>query len=201
MGLYVHYYGRMKDKRHVPQFIEEMSGIAATLKWNHKVWREDWAKPCDARIEKVDGKPQMVGHLPVKGVTIQPSLVCEPMQFLIDPKGQLRSIRSLLAETRGEKQNPFVSVNLKGITSEVYVLLMGSLLYVQKHFVPDLIVKDEGGYWQTKDRSALVEGVKESNVKDGIGDEKIEKAPPSWHNLSGEQVMFKLETIFHRACG
>ena len=70
---------------------------------------------------------------------------------------RLRSIMGMIqqCEGRGTTDTDWVAMKTQFLTADVHVWIVGLLKYLQKRCFSNLEVDDEGGFWETGDRTAL----------------------------------------------
>jgi len=90
------------------------------------------------------------------------SFVVEPenesVNLLFNPQGELTSFMLEIMQHDGTltKDQMWVSVKTQFGTVDAHIAIAKLLKYVQKKYIPNLIVKDEGEYWETESREHLV---------------------------------------------
>ena len=178
MGLTIHYSGTIKDIRHVPGFVEELTDIADSMGWMTQPINADETDP----------------HF--RGVIVNPKGDCEPLCFIFDRDGRLRPLMDLLSEPAEPTQYSFgTATKTQFADSETHVWIVGLLRYLKKHHIPDLEVSDEGDYWETGDLRNLRE---KKQFLQGMIDrlsDAVSDAEPLPDNASIEDLAMRIEAI------
>ena len=181
MGISIKYKGTLSNTSNVSKIRNELKNLATTLKWNHKEWNDDWSKPCDARLEMVDGKRTITGHFSLKGATLIFGDSAEAIPLLFDCEGNLCNPLDILNQG-GHATGEAVGITLKNTQSDNFIWLMGLPKYLKKHYMPDLEVLDDVDFWNTSNRQKL-----EQMLPPGEG---------SVCQYTVDQIASKLETMF-----
>lgn len=133
MGLSIHYKGRI-DTDCVAPLCEELRDIAGSVDW-------------DVR-EIADDEKEL------HGIVLIPKSDMESVSFLFDTQGRLHSFIDLIV---GWDEGDFLCASVKtqfaGCAEHIW--LCGLLRHVQRTYMPQLEVTDEGGFWETGDRQQL----------------------------------------------
>jgi hypothetical protein len=157
MGIAIHYRGMLDDLSSIDDLCRELADIGKSMGWNTHVLNDSWTAPLTAELVNEDGTVKIKGNLGVKGVTISPGDGAESLSFEVDAKGRLQSLMNILAQCEGHPtmEQPWVSVKTQFASPDLHVWIIGLLKYLQRRYISDLEVSDEGGYWETGDRKAL----------------------------------------------
>lgn len=140
MGLSIHYSGTIHRINAVPQFVEELTDIAHSMGW-------------DAQAINMDEAATNF-----RGVIINPTGDCEPLCFIFDRQGRLRALMDLITEKLEPTEYSFSTATKTQFTEiETHVWIIGLLRYLKKHYLHDLVVKDEGNFWETENLEILRE--------------------------------------------
>jgi len=133
MGVSVHYKGRI-DIDQIDSLCDELRDIAGSLGW---------------RFTDVDDDEKGL-----RGIILSPKSEMEPIVFLFDSKGRIHSLGDLIA---GWKEGDFLctAVKTQFAGSTEHTWLCGLLRHIQRNYMPQMEVTDEGGFWETGDRQEL----------------------------------------------
>lgn len=143
MGVTIHYRGRIKDLDLVETLEDRIVDVALELGGFARIWRS-----------QSDKKPGRI----VRGVMLDLAPGLEPVSLLIGPDGRLVPLHAIEDAEEGRlDEAPWVFVKTQFGAIEAHVALVGLLDALRKEFFPDLEVRDEGGYWETRDLAALRE--------------------------------------------
>lgn len=116
----------------------ELEDIAASMGWS------TFAVP-------VDDDPEVK----LQGVVLNDVEDVEALPFLFDEQGALRSLARLLSPDDNRKYTYYISCKTQYGTPQTHAWVCGLLRYLQRRYMPDLIVEDEGEYWTTGDMDLL----------------------------------------------
>lgn len=159
MGVTIHYRGRVADLQNVKTICDELAAIADKMNWRYTRLDEDWSQSADAAIEVTEQGSQITGHLPLKGIGLTLKPKCETLQFFFDANGKLRDPISMVNVSEGDlkPEDYWVSVKTQYAGPETHIWIIGLLKYLNKVYLPDLEVQDEGAYWETGNFEILKE--------------------------------------------
>jgi hypothetical protein len=170
MGVAVHYRGSVADLDRVEDFEDRVLDLALNLGGEARIWRS-MAADQPGRI--------------VRGVTLDLYPGQETISLLISPEGWLINLLEIEAAEQGELREPswcFVKTQFGAI--EGHAVLVELLVALKQHFIPDLEILDEGGYWPNRDVATLrrkvervqaaIEGLAESLRNYGLSSEAAE---------------------------
>jgi len=73
---------------------------------------------------------------------------CEPVFFLLDSQGRLHPAYEF--DNDGEEQACWCSVKTQYGPLEAHIQIAELMRQIQREYMPDLEVTDEGGYWETE---------------------------------------------------
>lgn len=135
MGISIHYSGRMEADL-IRQLCDELADISRSVGFDEPIVVDDAKK----------------GLL---GILLQPASEMECVPFLFDDQGRLHALGDLIAGW--SEENAILSVAVKTQFAECadHIWLVGFLRYIQRRYIPDLRVTDEGGYWDENDPQEL----------------------------------------------
>ena len=153
MGVTIYYRGTIDDTKMVEKLTDEMEDFAQSLGWKTKRWEEDWSKPNTARFSNSKRQFRILGHAPLRGITLYPHQHCESFCLTFDPDGSLVDIagmamRAEKGEKRGESGS---STKTQFAPIETHITIVKLLQFVKRRYVTNLEVYDDGGYWETGD--------------------------------------------------
>jgi hypothetical protein len=138
MGVTIHYKGKLNSADDVNSFCEEMEDIAKSMGWK-----------CSAF--DFDDK----SNVPLKGVIIGPHEKSEPLPLMLDKNGFLRN-PFMLEISKGDDELTWINhVKTQFAPIENHIAVIKLLKYIQKKYISNLDVYDEGDYWQTGDEKIL----------------------------------------------
>lgn len=167
MGVTIHYRGKLDDPAKVDDLRRELTDIGESIGWKWQTLDDDWSLPPNATLVPTAKGATIEGHLGLKGIALIPPGRSEPVSFLFDSKGRLRSIMNviLLGEGRIKPEDAWISVKTQFLSPDAHIWIIGLLKHIQRRHIVNLEVSDEGGYWETGDRAALVAKMQLLNEK------------------------------------
>lgn len=135
MGVSIHYSGKIVVER-ISQFCAELADIAKSLGFDESILIDDESKR-------------------LRGIILCPASEMESIPFLFDSDGRLHALGDLIAGWTPD--SAILSVAVKTQFSRVadHIWLVGLLRYIQRKFIHNLNVLDEGGYWESNDAEEL----------------------------------------------
>lgn len=131
MGVTIHYSGRIQNVGVIGDLQEEVADICAALKWDYRFIDEPL----------------------VKGIVFQPHPKCETVALLFDDHGNLVSPFTL--REPHPTGNTWLSVKTQFAGAATHIAVVKLLKYLQKKYIPNMEVKDEGEYWEKEDKHLL----------------------------------------------
>lgn len=157
MGLSFHYNGRIADKKLLPKLIDDLEDIAKLHKWKYEIL--DALFPEDE--EQINDYNQNV-----YGICFTPP-ECETVFVSFLSNGRMSSPMLLdfwgKAENAPEKDYLYMlSVKTQYAGAEIHKLLMGIFHFLNKQYLADFELYDEGDYWETGDDTLLYKNFKQN---------------------------------------
>lgn len=218
MGVTIHYRGSINDKKQIDKFIVEMSDICNSMSWNYEVLDEDWSVPSSLEIDHQEDGVSLKGHAGLKGVSFVPHQDCEPVRLTFDAAGHLNSVMNIAFGTqKSSKNGPWLFSKTQFAGAETHISVIKLLKYINKKYVSNLEVRDEGDYWDTEDpknvdnrmsiinnaMSALEEGLKELGDLDDLTEDgiikKIEEVIDNLSDQEGIQVkVMRIDSVLKK---
>jgi hypothetical protein len=130
MGISIHYRGCIKNLDCLQTLKRDLIRIAKESNWNY----HDLTQQQD-----------------VVEVVLQIHPDCESVFFLLDANGRLHNP----VHTENTPESEWCFVKTQDAPLDVHVLIINLLRYLQKNYLSDLEVIDEGGFWENEDLDAL----------------------------------------------
>jgi len=170
MGVAIHYRGSLGDLDRVEDFEDRALDLALELGGQARIWRST-----------NDDDPRRT----VRGVVLNLYPGQETTSLLISPEGWLIGLCEIEAAEQGQLAGPpWCCVKTQFGPIEGHVALVEMLAALKRDFLPDLEVRDEGDYWQTRDLAGLtaiithvqaaIEGLAEGLHRYGLSREAVE---------------------------
>lgn len=200
MSVTIHYKGKINDIKLVDQLTTEIKDIAETMNWDYFCLNEDWQQQPDAQlVPNEKGQMNISGHAGLKGISFSPHEKCERVWLMFDAKGNLSSpINVALADTY---ENPNMQYWLDTKTqfagAEAHIAICKLFRYIQKRYIYNLEVTDEGRYWEYEDLDFLKQCFR--TVEEGIQmlTATLSSIPRSPHD-NEESLVRKIEEALRR---
>ncbi len=199
MGITIHYKGNIKSMSLIDQLQKEMVDICESMSWEYNLLNEDLSQPFSAELIHTDRGAEIEGHIPLKGIIINTDPNNESLDLLFNPKGQLSSfmLEILFHEGTLSEEQLWVFVKTQFGPIDAHIAIVKLLDYVKKKYVPDLEVKDEGEYWETRDRERLMG--KRGFIAGKMSQfEKALSAIEFDHEPSREEVLEKIDEVIKK---
>lgn len=150
MGLSFHYNGKIADPALLPGLIDEVQDIAKVHNWKYYVFDREFAKT-DFGNSSHNQK--------VYGICFTPP-GCETVDLCFLSNGRMSSVVNL--KLWGESIDPtekeylyMLSVKTQYASVELHQLLIQLFRYLNKKYLSDFNLYDEGDYWETNDEILL----------------------------------------------
>lgn len=170
MGVTIFYRGSMADIGRVEDFEDRVIDLALEIGGHVRVWRSF-----------CDDDPQRA----VRGVILELYPGQETTSLLVSPEGWLINLTEIEDAEKGQLADPpwcFVKTQFGSV--EGHVALVELLAALKREYFPDLEVRDEGEYWETRDLERLrakiglvqaaIEGLAEGLRRHGLTAEAAE---------------------------
>lgn len=167
MGITIHYKGQLKNLTQSNSVIDELKDISEIMNWKFSIMDNDWNKPMTAEFLHFENRVEITGHLPLKGIRINPHPNCESFSILFDKDGYLQSV-VLMVLNHENNQIPgknYLSIKTQFAPTEIHISIIKLLKYLKNKYIPDLEVFDEGSYWETENKELLIEKISFLNKK------------------------------------
>lgn len=198
MGVTIHYRGNINNKKSIDQFIVEVSDICQSMDWKYDVLDEDWSIPSSLEIDHQEEGVGLTGHAGLKGVSFVPHEDCEPVRLTFDAKGQLNSVMNIaFGVPNPDNGAPWLFSKTQFAGAEVHISIIKLLKYINKKYVSDLEVRDEGDYWNTGDATTVSNRMNMiSNAMDAL-EEGLQALSES-DDLTEENLIQKIEEVIDK---
>lgn len=160
MGITIYARGRIDSIGDIPRLIGEVKGIAEENDWEYAIIDDDFAVRPNAVFTRRDSdKPATIeGSLGLKGIIPSVDPKAEPLVILFDRSGVLTDMMQqvywLHNNVRDER---FTSCKTQfgSIDSHIHIIDLFDVL--KKRYITDLVINDEGAYWESRDYKLLAE--------------------------------------------
>lgn len=161
MGITIFASGKLSDTDAIEPLIADVKESAARYGWGHHIISDDFDAEPNAVLTHPDGGTGgavIEGSLGLKGIILQIGDGAEAFSILFDRSGVLTDVINQLMwiENKGAGGR-FISCKTQFADIESHIRLIEVLDLVKGKYIPDLIVDDEGSYWEKRDRRSLAE--------------------------------------------
>jgi hypothetical protein len=141
MGVTIAYRGRLADLTRIEDFEDRLLDFALEFGGQAQIWRSQ-SEAAPARL--------------VRGVILSLAPGLESTSLLISPEGWLINLTEIEDAELGRLTEPgWCWTKTQFGPLEGHVALVEMFAALQREFLPDLEVRDEGGYWETRDLAEL----------------------------------------------
>lgn len=158
MSISIQYRGSMTHTAEVEVLMEEAEDIANIMRWPCELWGEDWNRPPDVHFESVRGGGiQIVGHSALRGISLQPHPLCEPLLLLFRPDGSMSSPFQLALDA-GEGYPPkqiWLSTETYSAGYQAHAAIVRLLQHLKKRYLHNLEIRDATGFADSGDEGRL----------------------------------------------
>lgn len=170
MGLTIHYRGRLTDLTRIEDFEDRVLDLVLEIGGTAEIWR---SAPSE--------KPSRM----VRGILATLAPGQETTSLLVSPEGWLLGLFEIKAAEEGLlSEPPWCSVKTQFGPVEAHVALVELLRALEREFLAELDVNDEGGYWESRDLGGLIakhaavqaaiDGIREGLERHGLSSEAAE---------------------------
>lgn len=136
MGITIHYQGKINEISSIDKFINELIDISDELGWKNFIIDDN--------------------EINIKGIIISPPSECEPLSFLFDKTTGIIKDRIILAfDDMGDDHYKYNHTKTQFAPIHVHITIIKLLKYLKKKYFSDLVVTDEGDYWDTENAELL----------------------------------------------
>ena len=133
MGLSFHYSARVKEYAQIPELVNEVIQFAADLNWHYV----------------------LIDHAKLKGIIVNAEN-CEPLWLCFLADGRTCSLENLKYRSPTDEFYSTIHVKTCFASAEVHKALIDLLSYLNNKYFSEVMVIDEGKYWETKDYALLI---------------------------------------------
>lgn len=155
MGLSIHYSGTFNPAASLSSMIEEVKDIAELYKWKYKVFESEF--PTNSLGKKNYNQK-------IYGICFAPPQ-CEPVWICFLSNGKMSSPSHLkfFGKEKNKEERPYLymlSTKTQYAGIEIHKLIIQLFKYLERKYLLDFTMKDEGNYWETGDEKLLQETFK-----------------------------------------
>ena len=161
MGITIHASGKIDSIDDVPRLIDDLKEAAVERNWKYHIINDDFAVRPNAVLtpHKAGGRAATIeGSLGLKGIILNVEPKAEPLAVLFDCNGVLTDMMQQLSWINGHGQGErFTSCKTQFADIDAHIHIIELLDSLKKKYISDLLVSDEGAYWESRDRRLLAE--------------------------------------------
>ena len=154
MGLSFHYSARIREPQLIASLTEEVADICESLKWDYRLWDDSITAPLPILTETTNQ------HVLLKGISFLPP-ESETIWLTFAPSGRLLSLINIFAadiylEQLEDSESIYTtSVKTQSAGVDTHIAILTLLKYLEKKYLTDMDVNDEGYYWKTMNKAVL----------------------------------------------
>lgn len=160
MGITIYARGRIGSLGDIPRLIGEVKGIAEENDWKCAIIDDDFAVQPNAVFARRDSnEPAAIeGSLGLKGIIVSVGPGAEPLAILFDRSGVLtdmmQQVHWLYNNVRDER---FTACKTQFGSIDAHIHIIDLFDVLKKRYITDLVINDEGAYWESRDYKLLAE--------------------------------------------
>jgi hypothetical protein len=161
MGITIFARGKIDRIENILLLIEEVRQFAGESKWMYRDIDDDFDAPADAVLtHRSSDKPgcYLEGSLGVKGIILNAGQGVEMLAILFDRSGTLTDMMQQVSwiDNKGQGER-FTMCKTQFGSIEAHIRIIELFDLLKKKYIFNLIVDDEGAYWESRDRRILAE--------------------------------------------
>jgi hypothetical protein len=161
MGITIFAQGKLNSIEGIPRLIEYIKSTAGAYRWKYHVIDDDFNARLDAGLSPgspAENTSYIKGTLGQKGIVLNIDDGSEPLAILFDRVGVLTDMLQQLAWVQNEKQGDrFTVCKTQFGNIDTHIRIVELLDELKQRYIANLVVNDEGGYWENRDRRLLAE--------------------------------------------
>ncbi len=160
MGITIYARGRIDSIGDIPHLIGEVKGIAEENDWEYAIIDDDFAVRPNAIFTRrdSDGPAAIEGSLGLKGIIVSVDPGAESLAILFDRSGVLtdmmQQVHWLDNNVRDER---FTACKTQFGSIDAHIHIIDLFDVLKKRYITDLVINDEGAYWESRDYKLLAE--------------------------------------------
>jgi hypothetical protein len=160
MGITIFTWGRIDRIGDIALLIHDLRGIAEESNWTYRIIDDDFdTLPNAILTHRPDNSTAVIeGSLGLKGIIVNLGPGAEPLSILFDRSGVLTDLMQQLSWINDNGQGErFTACKTQFGSIDSHIRIVELLAGLQEKYISNLIVNDEGAYWETRDRRILAE--------------------------------------------
>ena len=152
MGLTIHYSGRFNEKANLQEMIDEVRDIVEINKWNYHIYETQFPK---------NGLGKENYNQEIYGISFSPP-ECEPVWLTFLSNGKMSSPvhLKLWSKSQNEEEKKYLYqlfTKTQYAGAQIHKIIIHILKHINKKYLSDFKMYDEGSYWETGDEKLLDE--------------------------------------------
>ena len=161
MGITIFASGKIESTGDIPGLINDLKRVAGEHNWGYHVIDDDFDTLPHAVLARRDSGDQATvikGSLGLKGIVLNFGPGAEPLAILFDRSGVLTDMLQQVSWIHNNRQGErFTMCKTQFADIDSHIRVIEVLDGLKKKYIPDLVVSDEGDFWESRDRRILAE--------------------------------------------
>lgn len=161
VGITIFASGRLDRREDIARVIDDLRKGADENNWKYRIIDDDFdVQPNAVLIRRESGSPgaKIEGSLGLKGIMVNVDPQTEPLAVLFDRSGVLTDMMQQVSWLHDDGQGErFTMCKTQFGDIDAHIHIVELLDDLKKKYISDLMVIDEGAYWETRDRRTLAE--------------------------------------------
>jgi hypothetical protein len=157
MGITIFASGTINTLEAIPQLVVEVKEIAEKHGWRYSVVDDDFKVESAAKLvpATADQPAVIEGSLGLKGIVLFIDPKCESLGILFNRSGALTCVMQQMLRSDLPGLEPFTSCKTQFGCIDSHIEMVHLLDILKKRYIADLVVTDEGEYWESRDVERL----------------------------------------------
>lgn len=160
MGITIHASGSIDRVEDIPRLVEDVKIFAEENHWEYHTIDDDFGEPPTAVLVHASTEPgaKIEGSLGLKGIVLSVESGVEPLALLFDESGTLTDLMSQVSWIQdGMRPERFSTCKTQFGPIEAHICIVDLLSMLKEKYLTNLVVTDEGLYWESRDRELLAD--------------------------------------------
>lgn len=161
MSITIFAWGKIESTGDIPHFIDDLKRVAGEHNWGYHVIDDDFETHPHAVLTRRDSGDQAAvieGSLGLKGIVMNVGPGAEPLAILFDRSGVLTDMLQQVSWIHSNGQDErFTMCKTQFADIDSHIRVIEVLDGLKQQYIPDLVVNDEGDYWESRDMRILAE--------------------------------------------
>jgi len=160
MSITIFASGNIEHSTDIPRLINDLKQVAMEHSWGYHIIDDDFDAQPDAQLTHRDSGDRAAvieGSLGLKGIILHVGTGAEPLSILFDRDGVLTDMLQQLVWINNQQGERFTICKTQFAGIDSHLRIIEVLDSLKQSYIPSLVVNDEGGYWESRDRRILAE--------------------------------------------